>query len=192
MIRARHIARPRKLKHTKQRLSSNLRRRSRRRPRSAANQTWSCFGFRRCATRTRSGHGRHAPMRNLRHLCRPLLSFHSLRHSRANTGLCIRFLVCSAGFRLAHPLPPPQRIAHAAARCQETEGLKPVGSIHIHRWILRGHPCWLGACSPFQPQKPITRPKVPIPSRRIDTMPRKPIRDAVFAWGNLLAPLPCT
>lgn len=39
MIRATHIARPRKLKHTKQRLSSNLRRRSR--PAlSAANQTW--------------------------------------------------------------------------------------------------------------------------------------------------------
>lgn len=115
MIRATHIARPRKLKHTKQRLSSNLRRRSR--PAlSAANQTW------RVGTDAALGpnfaphvqcHGGHATL-HVGISAQPEAPFppspQPCQHTRY-----IRFLECSAGFRLARRRPPPQRIAHAEA-----------------------------------------------------------------------------
>ncbi|KAH8630423.1 hypothetical protein IG631_15000 [Alternaria alternata] len=79
-----------------------------------------------------------------------------------------------------------------AACCQEIEGLKPVGNIHHPPTIITRPPMLARRLFPLSAPKPIRRPKIPIPSRRISIMPREPIRDAVFAWGNLLAPLPCT
>ena len=124
----------------------------------------------------------------------PCLSAHDLpspQRCHLRQDMCVSCLAVPAAVKSC---PWPRLpIAQTAAYCQAIVVLKRVGTTsppaEIHDAAAHAPPALVPRSSP---PKPMTPTDDAVLARQIDIMPSIGIRDAVFAWGNLLTPWPGT
>ena len=174
--------------HIKQRQLANLLGRSR--PYSRGSTTSRCATRQAACTQTQCTYDSTArSVQEARHTV--VLGLGGTRHcgTAPPNKVCS---VCGCGTNCWCTAATP---AHAAAGCQALDALKPVGTAsHYPPKIMTRPPHAGSALVPPFNARPITRPPswgFAGPCSTHLYLPRRPIREAVFAWPNLLCTPEC-